>query len=491
MRLILFAMTITCSLCSYGQPDQALSDIPSMQCTLAQLASGRTTSTALVTRYINQARRNKHLNAWITLDADGALQHARTLDKLRKQSHLLGPLHGVALAIKDNIHVAGLPNTGGTSTLKQFVPTTDAVVIRQLKQAGAIILGKTNMHEMAYGITSNNYAFGAVGNAHNAKYIGGGSSGGTAVAVAAGMASAGLGTDTGGSSRIPAALNGIVGYRPTTGRYSADGLLSISSTRDTIGPMASTVADIVLLDKVMSNHKNTITPALLQGVRLGIPRIPFYDSMESDVKKAMDNTLKILADSGVILVEADMPDLHAINEKVGFPIVIYETGQLMQQYIVDNQLNVSMKKWIADIASPDVKAIMGQVAAQSVSEETYNKAKQHYRPQLQQLYRDYFTKHNVEAILFPTTVLTARPIKDSLNNVTLNSKPVPTFATYIKNTDPGSNAGIPGMSLPIGAAANGLPIGVELDGPQNSDQRLLALGLAIEKLIDSTRQDCK
>jgi indoleacetamide hydrolase len=491
MRYLAAFALMTLSLYAAGLPQPLeLKSMP-LRCLKNQLASKQISSEALVQQYLATASDKTQLNAWITLDGENALKRAKELDTLARQGHSLGPLHGIPLAIKDNIHVAGITNTGGTPLLKNFVPTQDAAVITSLKQAGAIILGKTNMHELAYGITSNNYAFGAVANAYNDQYFGGGSSGGTAVAIAAGMAAAGLGTDTGGSSRIPSALNGIAGFRPTTGRYSAEGLLRISDTRDTVGPMAHSVADIVLLDQVLTSSKTLIEPRPLKGLRLGVPKTPFYQQLEPSVEQAVNKTLTRLRQAGAILIEADMPEVSALNNKIGFPMVIYETAQQLNQYASDHRLNFSLKELAQSIASPDVKALMKQVANHTVSEQAYLQAKQTYRPQLQQLYRDYFAKHKVEAIVYPTTPLTARPIKDSLKTVPLHGNIiVPTFPTYIRNTDPSSNAGIPSVTLPIGQATNLMPIGLGLDGPQHSDTRLLAIGMAIENLLHPHPEVC-
>ena len=196
-------------------------------------------------------------NAFITVARD--LQ-ATAVDKQR-------PLSGMYICVKDNVHVAGLPNTAGTPALRNFVPGEDAEIISRLKAAGATIIGKNNMHELAYGITSNNAAFGAVHNGVKPAYMAGGSSGGTATAVALNMASAGIGTDTGGSVRLPAALNGLVGFRPSTGRYPTSGMTMISNTRDTAGPITRTVAEAALLDAILSGEDAPLASIDLNGLR--------------------------------------------------------------------------------------------------------------------------------------------------------------------------------------------------------------------------------
>jgi mandelamide amidase len=448
-----------------------------------KMADGSLTSLELVTGALATAEQKRHLNAFITVNHHPAVEQAKYLDTLREQGTILGQLHGIPVVIKDNIHVAGLPNTAGTPALKTFIPNQDAGVVERLKAAGAIIIGKSNMHELAYGITSDNHAFGAVGNAHNAKYIAGGSSGGTATAIAAGMAVAGLGTDTGGSSRIPAALNGIVGFRPTTGRYPSNGLTQISHTRDTVGPMGLSVNDVALLDNILSNESSTLEDIQLSELRLGIPRAYFYENLEPVVSEKMEQLLETLQHAGVKLLESDIENVGELNEKIGFPLVIYETKSLIQTYLADNLPSKTIEELVAAIASPDVKNLMTLVISDEIPESVYLEALNIHRSHLQESYKNYFADKQVDAILFPTTALTARPIEGSLETVELNGNQVPTFPAFIRNTDPASNAGIPGLTLPLAVSLTGLPIGVEIDGPEGSDRQLLAIGVAIEKLI--------
>ena len=455
------------------------------------MQNGSISSVVLVQQAISNAQSFHSLNAFITLDADNALSAAKQLDTMMANGQLQGPLHGIPIVIKDNIHVAGMPNTAGTPALKQFVPNRNAEVVTRLKHAGAIILGKTNMHELAYGVTSDNKAFGSVRNAWKSTHIAGGSSGGTAVAVAKGMGVAGLGTDTGGSSRIPAALNGIVGFRPTMGRYPNEGLTMISNTRDTVGPMANSVEDIILLDKVLSGGTKNTGTLELSGLRIGVPRSYFHERLDAEVAEHMEMILEKIAGAGVELVDADLGLIPALNEKVSFPVVLYETGKLMEAYLKKYLPGVTLNILYNEIKSPDVKSVMGMVVNRAISEDVYLAALNIYRPALQQAYRDYFTSNKLDAVIFPTVPLTARPIAGSLDTVELNGQQVPTFPTYIRNTDPGSNAGIPGLSIPAGLSSEGLPIGIEIDAPENSDARLLAIGMVIEKLIATSIGESK
>lgn len=456
--------------------------LPSIADLQRSMAEGKLSSRELVLDGLAAAERLVFLNAFISLDGQGALHRARRLDELRHRGEILGPLHGVPIAVKDNIHVAGLPNTAGTPLLESFVPAEDAPVVERLKAAGAVVLGKTNMHELAFGITSANAAFGAVGNAHDRRFIAGGSSGGTAVAVAAGMAVAGLGTDTGGSSRIPAALNGIVGFRPTGGRYPATGVTRISSTRDTVGPMGLAVEDVASLDRVIAGEPRALPDIDLNGVRIGIPRRHFYDDLEPAVREPVESLLLQLRGAGVDLVHADLNGIGPLNGKTGFPIVLFEARSLLNEYLAAHLPGSTLKDLADAVASPDVRELLADVVRREVSESGYRRAMEHYRPRLKRLYADYFARHEVEAILFPTTPLTAKPIEDGSQTVQLNGEPVPAFATYIRNTDPGSNANLPGLSIPLAVPDGSLPAGFEIDGPEGSDRRLLAIGAAIERL---------
>lgn len=213
----------------------------------------------LVHLYFSNIEQQQSLNAFITVDKNAALEQAQYWDKHILEGKASLALMGVLIAVKDNIHVSGFPNSAGTPALAQFRPKTSAPIIQKLIDHGAIIVGKAHMHELAFGVTGYNSAMhvdGVIGtrNAKNPRHIAGGSSSGSAVAVAAGMVPIAIGTDTGASVRLPCALNGCVGFRPTTGRYSQVGITPISHTRDTAGPMAHTVADIILIDHLITQQ---------------------------------------------------------------------------------------------------------------------------------------------------------------------------------------------------------------------------------------------
>ena len=431
------------------------------------------------------------LNAFVSHDWDALLAAARAVDggSGTGRPDAAGPLAGVPLALKDNIATTTLTTSGATGALAGFVAPRNAPVAEALFEAGALLGAKANMHELAFGITNNNAVTGAARNPWDPSMIPGGSSGGTAVAVAARMMPAGIGTDTGGSVRIPAALCGLAGFRPSVGRYSGAGIIPISRTRDTAGPIARTVADLRLLNAVMAGTGTgragsdpDPTPALA-GLRLGVPRAAFYRELEPDVARETGRVLDLLSDLGVALVEAEVPDVAELNAAVGFPIALYEFVRDLPRWLAGNGIELSMDDVLGGIGSPDVRGVVAsQLGAEAMPEAVYRQALDVDRPRLQRAYADCFAEHAVEAVLFPTSPVSARPIGED-ETIDLGGERVPTFPTFIRNTDPGSNAGIPGLSLPIGLTPTGLPIGMELDGPAGSDERLLAVAAAVEEAV--------
>ncbi len=439
---------------------------------------------ASVQAALKDIERHRKLNAFISINAEGALNKAKQIDKARSQGEAQGPLSGMLLVAKDNIHIAGIPNTAGTPALSEYVPVADSPVVAKLRAAGAIFIAKTNLHELAFGITSDNTHFGSVANPSDTSKIAGGSSGGTAAAVASGIVSAGLGTDTGGSVRIPAALTGISALRPTIGRYSSEGVTPVSSTRDTIGPMAKTVADLIKLDSVITDHAQDILAADLTSLRLGVPKAYFFDNLDPQTAKRTEWALSKLEAAGVTLLEVDVPDVGESIEKSAFPIALYEVIRDIPEYLAANNIDVSFDEIVANAASPDVQGVFAAaIAKESAIPDAIYKQAMEARAHLQNSYKKYFADNDLDGLIFPTTILPARPIEGSLETVELNGERLPTFNTYIHNTDPASIAGIPGISVPIGETDNGLPVGIEVDGPKNSDRRLLSIALALETLF--------
>ena len=446
------------------------------------IRAGDIKAEALADALLARTAAHANLNAFITLDADRVRAGAREADRQRASGASLGKLHGVPLALKDNLDTAEYPTSGGTPGLAGHRPKRNAVIVDALLGAGAIALGKCNLHELAYGITNNNAAFGPARNPYAPDRIPGASSGGTGIAVAARLAPGGIGTDTGGSVRIPAALCGIVGLRPTTGRWSQAGVVPISHTRDTPGPMTRSVADCVLMDGVVTGGPTEVAPAQLKGLRIGVPRQYFWENLDPELGQICEQTLRRLSEADVALVDVDMSEEAAIDGEAGFPIALYETVSDLNIYLAGHGLGFDYAALVAKCASPDVKGILQSLTgAGAVPEEAYRKALQQ-RTVLQDTYRRHFREHGIAAIIFPTTPAPAAKIGED-ETFMLNGQALPTFPTFIRNTSPGSVGGIPGISLPVGMTKTGLPIGMELSGPQASDLALLAIAAAIEPLL--------
>src|ERR1700738_1941843 len=462
--------------------------------------NGEQTAEALAEALLARCAPASPLNAFISLEADRLRAAARAADQRRQRGERLGPLHGVPLALKDNIDTADFPTTGGTPALAAHRPKRNAPIVQHLLDAGAIVLGKTNLQELAFGPTNNNAAFGPARNPYDPTRIPGGSSGGSAAAVAARLAPAALGTDTGGANsapavaarlapaavgtnpggsiRVPAALCGITSMRPTTLRWSQAGIIPLSHTRDTAGPMARHVADCVLLDGVITGGPTEVTPAPLKGLRLGLPRGYFWENLDAELAAILEAALARLRAAGVVLVEGDVANVAALDAAAGFPIMLYETVIELERYLAEHETGLDFASLMAQVKSPSVRqALASLLGADAVSEASYREALPKHRPALHETYRRCFRERGVAAMVFPTTPLPAAKIGEDYT-VMLNGVPVSTLSTFIRNLPPGSAAGIPGLSLPAGMTKAGLPVGMAIDAPEKSDHQLLAIGLA-------------
>ncbi len=457
-----------------------------VELTAAQAATairnGELSAEAYAESLIAQADAWRHLNAFISEHPDALRQAARAADERRLAGAPLGPLHGIPVVLKDNIDTAALPTTGGTAALRGHRPRRNAPVAQALFDSGALLLGKTNLHELAMGITNNNGVFGPAGNPYDPAMIPGGSSGGTAAAIGARIAAAGLGTDTGGSVRIPASLCGIAGLRPSSGRYPGAGIVPISSTNDTPGPMARDVADLALLDGVITGDDTVLPPVRLSDLRLGVPREHFWEDLDSQTLEVMNRALGTLVDAGVELVEADIPGFRELRTAMGTAARREVPAELVR-YLEEGGSGVGVESLIEQIGSPDVRAFVADIFdGPGIDGAEYREAMEVHRPRYQNAYADYFSGNRVDAMVFPATPLPARPIGQD-DFVELNGRRAPTFPTFARNTSPGSGAGVPGLVIPAGLTPQGLPVGLEMDGPVMSDRRLLAIGLVIEQVL--------
>jgi mandelamide amidase len=452
---------------------------------VAAMVAGDMSAEVYAEALLAQCAAGRDLNAFITLEPDRVREAARAADRLRAGGGPVGRLHGLPIPVKDSVNTRDLRTTAGTRALSAFHPAADAAAVARLRAAGASVLGKTNLHELSFGWTSNNLAFGPVHNPYDLRRIPGGSSGGTAAAVAACMAPLGVAEDTQGSIRVPAALCGICGFRPTTGRYPTSGTAPITPLFDQIGPHARKVEDLALFDAVMTGDRQPVAPATLRGLRIGLARSYYFAGLDAEVERHIDDVLARLRDAGVVFVEADFPGLATLIAEITGPVQIHDAAAALTAYLKTSGAPVSFEEMVAAV-SPDVRAIFERFvvpgAPFAVSEGAYAAARDVHRPALQRLFADYFARHEVMAILFPAT-LTPAPLIGEDQTVVINGAKV-SFATAMsRNISPGSTAGLPGVVLPVGLTNDTrLPVALELDGPAGSDLSLLGLALAVQAL---------
>lgn len=461
---------------------------------LRQLQSGEQTAEAMMAQAIGRAEALGHLNAFLAVAPDKALEAARAVDLARRRGAQLPVLAGLPICVKDNIDVQGWATTGATPALAQLYARQTAPVAQRLFDAGAILLGKTNLHELAFGVTNTNFApVPMTRNPHDAGRVTGGSSGGTAAAIAAGIVSAGLGTDTSGSIRIPAALCGIAGLRPSVGsggsarRYAAQGLLPISHSNDTAGPMAASVADLALLDAVITGS-DPVRARPLAGLRLGLPDC-FWAEIDPEVEQLCRALIDRLAAAGAEPIPLRLPGLREAWRQVSAPVVLHEPRQDILAWLASNgRADLSMAEIFRQIANPDVRAAFEVVLADR-PDDAYRAAITVHRPKLCRIYADAFRDKGLAALIFPTVPVPAPRIDtdSAFGTLMIDGTERGVFETLIRNTDPGANAGLPGLSLPAGTTRDGLPVGIELDGPVGSDRDLLQIGLAIEQVASASR----
>lgn len=436
---------------------------------------------------IARARHYTDLNAFIAFDEEQVLKHARQADE-RRAAGDAAPLLGAPIVLKDNIDVAGLVTTGGTNALRHNVVKRSAPVAQRLLDGGAFVFGKANLHELAFGCTSNNASFGAARNPYDPDRIAGGSSGGTAAAVGARLAPAGIGSDTGGSVRIPAGFCGNVGLRPTTDRYPAGGVVPISHSRDTAGPMARSVADVRLLDSILAG-RNGAPPALpnLKDIRIGVPRAHFFDALDGSVATGAEATLERLKSYGVTLVEADIPDVEAVHKAGNFPVLLYEAVVDLNAYLAANETGLDFAAVVAEVGSPDVRQILEPLLGDGAIEEaSYREALTVHRPHLQEIYATYFAEQRLDAVIYPTVPVLPVLIDQPQSGAMEDGDTVPAINLFDRNTGPASNAGIPSLTMPSGVDENGLPLSFTLDAAVGEDDALLALGVALEAVEPET-----
>ncbi|GAA1753965.1 amidase family protein [Kocuria aegyptia] len=456
--------------------------------TRAELAAGRISHVEHLDALLERLPTAQRLGAVISADPELARALAHALDR----RETWGPLTGIPLAVKDVVDVAGFPTTGGTRALEQDVVVQDALGVSRLRAAGALFTLKTNPHELSFGTTSSNSSYGPVHHPADPALSPGGSSGGSAVAVAVGLVPAAVAADTGGSARIPAALCGIVGFRPTLGRYPSSGVLRIAHSRDTIGPMARTVDDVVLLDALLAGEHPRAVPSArhlelddegpgpLHGVRLGVPEL-FLEDLEPGVDTVFGAALRALEAAGAELVGVDVRPAHELAATAGMTIVLHEFLPDLQDYLDARGTGPSLAEVQDGIGSPDVRRIWDLAQVFRAADDEYRAAQEERRLALR-LYTGAMQAQGVTALVQPTCPLTARPIAHD-ETVELNGRQVPASGTFTRHCDLAGIIGTPGISIPAGRTAEGLPVGLELAAGPGADAVLLDLARTVEALL--------
>ncbi|MDR6639516.1 amidase family protein [Paenarthrobacter nitroguajacolicus] len=388
---------------------------------------------------------------------------------------LPGHLNGVPVMVKDNIDVAGAPTTAGTPALANNIAERNAPLIDRLTRAGAVITGKNVMHELALGATSDNPVHGFPKNPWDPGRICGGSSGGTAAAVALGLAPVGIGTDTGGSVRMPAALCGLFGFRPSPGRYPDGGILSLTPTRDTAGPMTRTLQDLLLVDSVLASRP-AVSAHIDQSVRIGISPCHRVD-LHPDVAEKYRQVQAALAANGARFVDVDIDSIVKDAAEIATVILWGEAADGLEHYLRTHN-GPTLQELVQTIASVDVRQLL-VAGLSSVDRAEYQAALQ-TRQRLREELQRRLDAFNVKALMFPTVPVVA-PLAEQSEWMELNGKVVPTFPTLIRHSDLGGILGLPGISVPVGTGTlSHLPVGMEFSSLSGTDNDLLALVAAIE-----------
>lgn len=392
-----------------------------------------------------------------------------------------GKLDGWRFAVKDNIDVAGLRTTGGTRILNRHVAREDATVVHRLREAGARIVGKTNMHELGHGITGINPTFGVTHHPDNPAFTVGGSSGGSALAVALGTARAALGTDTGGSVRIPAAYTGLIGYRPSRGRYPTAGVVRISTTRDTVGVIARSVEDVVAVDEVL---RSAPAVRLSDGVStVGVLR-ESIEALAPGLRVQFERALEAIEIGGVRIRRLDVsrkPDRHF---SLGITVLGFETVRALEDYLQPLFGTDGIAALIDRTESSEIRELLESVLEQPVGEAEYRTALREIE-ELERTFREHLWSEGIETIVYPTT--SSEP-PQAVNRDEIDS--AAELEITVLNSTPATLAGTPAISLPSGrSATTGLPAGLTLEHLGRDDDALLSLATRIESILAGRAPD--
>ena len=452
---------------------------------IADFRAGRRSAEAIVRAALAQLHAWHGLGAVTWIDESAALANARRLDARRARGDGLGRLAGLPFLAKDNIDTAGYPTTAGTQTLRDLRPNSDAAVVDELLRQGALLLGKTNMHELAAGGTTNNPTYGATRNPYAWDRVPGGSSGGSGAAVAARIAPIALGTDTAGSVRIPAAYCGVAGLRPTVlsrddKAYASDGLVPFSWDLDTVGPIARTAADLALFDGLLRNYAPHAVPRL-SDLRIGVPRDYYWDDLDPEISRVALAAVDNLRRHGVTVVDVDVSG-YVGDAAEGFGVLCFDGGLRgdIPEYMA--RYGLSAGRVLAELRARDVRRLVERAMAAPAGD--LERARRQ-RTTVRVRYVALFGEHRLGAMLFPTVAALPPRIEtagDPADHTTsIRGKELSTNYLMIRNTSTTSYLGAPGLSIPAGVTATGLPVGMELDGLPGRDAALLGIGCAVEQ----------
>lgn len=421
------------------------------------------------------------VNAFITVLAQPARRSALAAERQIRRGDWHGPLHGIPIALKDNFHTRGIRTTAGSRILADFAPADDSDVAAALTRAGAILIGKTNMHEFAYGITNESSHFGPVHNPWALERISGGSSGGSAAAVAAGMCFAAMGTDTGGSIRIPSALCGAVGLKPTYGLVSLAGVIPLSTSADHAGPITRSAIDAsIVLQAVAGKYpRGDVRPDYrklngksLRRLRLGWPKHYYFDQVDDDVRRGLDAAAKTLISLGARVSEIALPRVAgSIDEATNRVVAEANYYHEAQGYYPARAAEYT----------PDVRERLDTGHELRAVDFLRSGAA------IQRIVEDFaaaFT--HVDAILAPASAIPATLIGQT--RVSIAGRDAPVRRTFLRTTRPANATGLPAISVPCGFTPQGLPIGMQLIGPRYSEARLLAIAAAYEEATEWHRR---
>ncbi len=468
----------------------------------AGIAAGDYSAREVATAFLDRiAETDGELNAFLAVDTPGALAAADAVDVARAAGETLGPLAGVPVAVKDVIATEGLVTTCGSRILEGWIPPYDATVTAHLRAAGAVIIGKTNMDEFAMGSSTENSAYGPARNPWNTDLIPGGSSGGSAVAVAARQAPLSIGTDTGGSIRQPAAMTGVVGVKPTYGGVSRYGLVALASSLDQAGPFAATVADAAALHAVMAGHDPKDSTSIdapvppvvaaaangdVSGMRIGVVKQLTGEGFQREVREHFQKSLDLLADAGAQIVEVSCPHFEyalaayylILPSECSSNLAKFDAIRYGLRVGDDGERSVEQVMAMTREAGfgPEVKRriMLGTYALSSGYYDAYYGQAQKVRTLIA---RDFAQAFEVADVLAtPTAPTTAFPIGEKVDDP---------LSMYLQDiaTIPANLAGVPGMSLPVGLDDKGLPIGLQFMAPAMADDRLYTAGAALEAAV--------